>query len=261
VACLGDRANIYRKTNRGVEALENVRRGIAISDSLVQRFPVVPEYMEVLAGMHNSLCNLLRGQSEFDAALEAIARSIALYESLVNDHPDVSDYRNALGAAWHNKGQVLQVQEKHEQAVECFYNAIAQQQQVFKIAPQNRRYRTFLGAHYQSLAQSLRSLGKAIEAADATRELIALWPNDPSELYDGACWLSLCLPLLPDGTPADQREALAAEAVATLKLAIQAGWSDANQISKDSDLDPVREREDFQRALSEIDDDEEKSAR
>ena len=50
----------------------------------------------------------------------------------------------------------------------------------------------------------------------------------------------------------DQRPALEAEAVQLLKQAIAAGWSNAQQTSRDPDLAPLRDRDDFRRLLAEL---------
>ena len=40
--------------------------------------------------------------------------------------------------------------------------------------------------------------------------------------------------------------------MATLKQAVQNGYKNADHIKKDTDLDPLREREDFKKLLAEL---------
>ena len=54
---------------------------------------------------------------------------------------------------------------------------------------------------------------------------------------------------LADG---EQKQALAAEAVQTLRDAVAAGWQDAQHTSRDPDLAPLRDRDDFRRLLAEL---------
>ncbi len=64
-----------------------------------------------------------------------------------------------------------------------------------------------------------------------------------------ACDLALCISIAPDEA---SKQALAAEAITTLRTAIAAGWSDAAQTSRDPDLNPLRHRDDFRRLLDEM---------
>jgi hypothetical protein len=84
------------------------------------------------------------------------------------------------------------------------------------------------------------------------REQIRLWPDNGTELFKGACGLAQCLPALPEDTPARDREALAREAIATLKKAIGAGWSDIASAVRDRELDPLRDRADFHQLQDEL---------
>ena len=104
------------------------------------------------------------------------------------------------------------------------------------------QYRRLLSSHYHKLAQSLRSLGRAHEAIDAMRRRRASGPGDSTELYDVACELSLCVPIVR----AEEKESLAAEAMGALRAAVNAGWSDACHTAQDKNLSPLRDRADFQ---------------
>lgn len=63
---------------------------------------------------------------------------------------------------------------------------------------------------------------------------------------------SFCVPLLPEDS-LDDREVLVAETVETLAKALQAGWFDVEKIKADSDLEPIRERDDFRQIASGMD--------
>ena len=55
----------------------------------------------------------------------------------------------------------------------------------------------------------------------------------------------LCLPIVK----AEERQSLAAEAVKTLRQAIEAGWRDAGRTSRDTGLHLLRDRDDFRRLV------------
>jgi hypothetical protein len=119
----------------------------------------------------------------------------------------------------------------------------------FDRANQVLEYRQLLSEHYTGLAKALRSLGRAEEAAQIVRERRRLWEKNPGELYSVACELALVIPLTGD---AARRQALAAEATDTLRAAVAAGWKDARRTSRDPDLAPLRDRDDFRQLLDEV---------
>src|SRR5262249_35143071 len=106
--------------------------------------------------------------------------------------------------------------------------------------------RQYLRLHALALAESNRALHHPREAAAATRELIPLSSGNPAELYEVAQALALYIPIAPDREAAD---GYAAEVVAVLERAVQAGWSDAARTSRDPVLIPLHDREDFRRLL------------
>ncbi len=69
------------------------------------------------------------------------------------------------------------------------------------------------------------------------------------DIYNDACQIARCVPIERD-TPA--KEAVAAEAVTTLRAAIAAGWNNALHTNRDPDLAPLRDREDFRRLVAEL---------
>jgi hypothetical protein len=51
---------------------------------------------------------------------------------------------------------------------------------------------------------------------------------------------------------ADERKKLAIRGVALLRQAIDKGFKDVAHMKKDTDLDPLRDREDFKKLLTEL---------
>jgi len=69
-------------------------------------------------------------------------------------------------------------------------------------------------------------------------------PGDSGFRYDAACALALAARAIAPKDPAKGR-ALADRAIALLKSAIESGYSDYNHMQEDSDLDPIRDRPEF----------------
>jgi hypothetical protein len=146
-------------------------------------------------------------------------------------------------------GRVLHATKQDEEAVRVFRQAIDQERVASERAPEVMEGRNLLSQCYFNLSQCLRSLGRAEEAARVTRTRRALWTKNANELYNVACELALCVPITPN---ADQQQSLAAEAVQMLDQAIAAGWNNAHHTSRDPDLVPLHDRDDFRRLLAEL---------
>jgi hypothetical protein len=89
---------------------------------------------------------------------------------------------------------------------------------------------------------------RSADAVQAAQQLAALARGNPNDLYNAACILALSVPL----TRGKQREELGAQAVQVLREAIAAGWRDAAHTSRDPDLIPLHDRDDFRRLLAEL---------
>ena len=76
-----------------------------------------------------------------------------------------------------------------------------------------------------------------------------MWKDNSGELYNVACDLALCVSIARDR---DRKQILAAEAVATLRAAVAAGYRDAANTSRDPDLAPLHDRDDFRELLAEM---------
>jgi hypothetical protein len=96
------------------------------------------------------------------------------------------------------------------------------------------------------------------EAAQIAQELRQESPNNPSLLFQIACCYALCVPGAPGrssaparaaGNPDEMPRDLGKDALDALRLAVGAGYKDVTAIEHDPDLDPIRDRADFQEFL------------
>jgi tetratricopeptide (TPR) repeat protein len=92
------------------------------------------------------------------------------------------------------------------------------------------------------------------------RQTAALWEKlnrtDAGSLYDAACMRAVTAAVLraadPSPAGAKQAEAEAEQAMAWLKQAVAAGYKNAADMEKDTDLDALRDRDDFKKLLAEL---------
>src|SRR5262249_8438624 len=95
----------------------------------------------------------------------------------------------------------------------------------------------------------------AVRTAETCRDLG--W-DTPADAYDAACYLSLCVPIAAkhDKLDATQRKEAAQfygdAAMKLLRDAVRKGYKDVAHMKKDTDLDPLRQRDDFQKLVVEL---------
>jgi len=93
------------------------------------------------------------------------------------------------------------------------------------------------------------------EVVRTSEKLRPLAADAPNAIYNIACFYSLCSNLVSeDPLPLTQqqqklREQYQLKAVESLKQAISAGFEDFKLMQKDSDLDALRQRDDFKKLI------------
>jgi hypothetical protein len=109
------------------------------------------------------------------------------------------------------------------------------------------------------LTLRLRHFEKAKNAAGC-RATAELWekmaPTHALSVYDAACWRAVTATVIrasnKSETAAQEAAAEANRAMAWLKQAVAAGYRDAEHMKGDDDLFPLRDREDFQKLLADL---------
>jgi tetratricopeptide (TPR) repeat protein len=177
---------------------------------------------------------------------------LAIHERLVRDNPSVHAYQSALGGTLNNLAEIEMRLGRWHEARQHLERAIARQPAALAGMPRHPTYPRALRGHLLNLAKVNQALDQPAEALRLLEELLTLPRGNATDLYTVACALALSVPL----TRGEQgQQALAAEAVQTLNAAIAAGWNDAGKTSRDPDLAPLRDRDDFRRLLAKLFDD------
>src|SRR5262245_22220392 len=90
--------------------------------------------------------------------------------------------------------------------------------------------------------------------ASGCRETVEMWERlgrtDAQSLYDAACYWAVTAAVERAAEGADRGAAEADLAMDRFKKALDAGYTDFAHIEKDSDLDVLRDREDFKALLA-----------
>jgi len=96
-------------------------------------------------------------------------------------------------------------------------------------------------------AESRIRAGKVADAVAEVAELTKLKGWNGAGLYNFACLYAVA-----SAKDKTNQDVYAQRAVALLRQAVEAGYKDVAQMKKDADLDPPRQRDDFQNLLTEL---------
>src|SRR5262249_48940010 len=125
--------------------------------------------------------------------------------------------------------------------------------------PQNPIYRGFYGNNLRILSNCYRNLGDHAHLATTAEDIARFGPDPANNSYDAVGFLCDCMLLVDEDTQLDQskRKELAQNygdrAMTQLRQAIARGWKGgADTLKRDSYLNPLRTRDDFQKLLTEL---------
>src|SRR5262249_11152648 len=140
----------------------------------------------------------------------------------------------------------------------CLEEAELHHQAALKANPRHPVYRQFYRNNLDELVHANAGLldqPAAVRAAERIRDFG--W-DPPGNAYDACCCLMRCIPVVQkdDQLDAGKRQAAVRfygdQAMAMLRQAVAKGYKDAAHMSKDQDLDALRQRKDFKDLLAEL---------
>jgi tetratricopeptide (TPR) repeat protein len=260
-----DLANTH--TNRGVllraagrlkEAETDYDAALRIYKQLAADNPTRPEFRWELAASHNNLGNLLgttgrlkEAEADFDAVLR-------IQKQLVVDFPNHSDLHNDLAGTCTNLAFFYRLEENWAAAKRLLLEGRPHHLATLKANPRHPTFRLYYRNHLKVLTEvhaGLLEKDEAIRTAEARRDLG--W-DPPADTYDAAGFLSGCIPIAAKHQKLDDRQRKESAqfytdaALKLLRVAVSKGYKDVAHMKKDTDLDPLRQRDDFRKLVAEL---------
>ena len=174
------------------------------------------------------------------------------------DFPNQPDLRNELAGTGVNLAMLRQQQGNWAAAKRLLLEGRPHHLAALKANPRDPTYRQFYRSHLAVLTQvhaGLLEQADAVRTAETCRNLG--W-DAPADAYAAACGLSQCVPAVAKHDQLDDKrhnEAVQFYADAAMKLlreAVSKGYKDVPHMKKDTDLDPLRQWEDFQKLVAEL---------
>lgn len=167
-------------------------------------------------------------------------------------------YQHELATTLTSLGWLRQKRHELREALELLQQALPHHRAALKAYPGHPEYRTRYRDNREDLGTTQVLLALHAEAAATAEELVqaAVQPSD--DYYNASCILSRCVPLaakdakLPEAKRKELSRRYADRALELLKQAVAKGWKDAAHMKKDTDFDPLRQRDDFKQLIAEL---------
>jgi eukaryotic-like serine/threonine-protein kinase len=249
---------MYGVTGKPAEADAAAREAIRIGEAIAQEYPLLPEYQFLLgeavmamASRHHHLQRPEQGEADYRRARQ-------IFEKLANEHPDVPEYIGRVGFSSMALGWTLGAQDKREAAQAAYDRAVEATEQALAKEPRNPSWRAQLRnvrIVQAGIVLLTRSYAEAIRQADAIARQEDL---DVGNLWNLTMLYAECAAAagkddkLPSTERAQLRETYAARAVALLREAMSKGFRDLKLIRDLDTLQALRERDDFNRLVLEL---------
>jgi WD40 repeat protein/tetratricopeptide (TPR) repeat protein len=245
---------------RPAEAERWYRAALAERDRLAADHPALADAPASRVGHGVTLNNLgiLRSRAGDTAGAEKLFREAAAVRArLADEFPVNPEYASDLGRSLEWLGGMLRERNQPDESVRVFREAVRRQAAAVGLRPKDRLYRELCCKHQAQLAETLLRMGRAVEAAAATRELPRLAPDDPDTLIRAAGVFAGCAARArrapgPRGLGFALTGACQREAVALARRAVAKGLPDASRALSAPAFDPVRDCEEFRVLLREV---------
>jgi serine/threonine protein kinase len=274
---------LFTDLGKRPEAEEQYRKSLAIKEKLAAEFPAMPKYRKDLANSHNNLGILFTDLGKRPEAEEQYRKGLAIQEKLAADFPAMPSYRVDLGGSYCNFGNLVRYSSKPADSLEWFDKAIDMLRPVHEADPRDVTAKQFLRISHANRALAYHATGKHNEAVNDWDKAVELSPPQQqpafrasrakSQLQAGMVaeavaevaeltklpnwnagrWYDFaCVYAVASGKIADKKAEYADRAMELLAKAVKAGYKDVANMKKDTDLDPLREREDFKTLMAEL---------
>jgi tetratricopeptide (TPR) repeat protein len=253
-----NRGVVVRAGGRLNQAKADYDAAVGIYKQLVADFPTRPEFRQQLATSYNNRGNLLcavcrhqEAEADFDAAL-------GIYKQMAAVFSNQPDLRNGLACAFANLAIVHRQQGNRAAAKRLLLEGRPHHLASLTANPGHPFYRQSYRNHLKVLTEvhaGLLEKDEAIRTAEARRDLG--W-DPPADAYDSASFLCGCVRTAAKHYKLDNQQRKESAqfytdaAVKLLRDAVSKGYKDLAQMTKDTDLDPLRQRDDFQKLVAEV---------
>jgi serine/threonine protein kinase len=252
------RGALLRNTGRLLKAKQDYDQAVNFLKQLLADFPFQPEFRQDLAGSQNNRGNVLRDMGQLQEAEQDYDQALSIRKQLAADFPNQPDRRNDLAGTCVNLALLHQQQRNCAAAKRLLLEGRPHHLAALMANPRHPSYRQFYRNHLAMLTVAHAGLLEQDDAVSTAETCRDLGWNAPADAYDAACFLSRCVPIVAQHDKLDGKQRKEAErfygdaAMKLLRDAVSKGYKDVAHMKKYTDLDPLRQREDFRKLVAEL---------
>ncbi len=261
VASHHDIGAIERTSGHRNLALASYERAREISQELASTNPKETHFQSALAQSYNDIGFLHQESGNLEAALASLEQARAILQKLADANPAVTQFEGDLAQDHQVIGSILDQTGHPSEALESYERARAILARLVDLYPTLTLFQNRLAMSHSYVGLARRRAGRPAEAATEFHRAVAIMERlaglqpDGFNLYNLACFRSLLSGIAAQpgsGLTSDDSRSLAAQAVLTLRRAVDAGFRNVGFMQRDTDLDALRGRTDFQLLLMDV---------
>jgi tetratricopeptide (TPR) repeat protein len=253
-----DIAVALQMTGKRDECVSALGRARTIQQKLADAAPEVPDVQNDLALTLINLGEVLAKTSRRSEALPAAKQGVAILQKLADAFPKVSRYRQHLAGGLTILADRQGGAGQYADALATLDRAQALYEGLRQETPGATVFLIGLGSCRTMRGSALKEAGRPAEAAPELRRAVAQWDEAGELPADGRLARSKALSVLAglakdakSGVSAAEGARSADAAVAGLRAAFQAGWTQPEELDE-PEFDAVRQRDDFRQLKQDV---------
>ena len=251
-------------------ALEACQKAVELLESVTRDRPDLADLSYRLAIYLGDLNVAQQMAGKLDSALKSVHRAVEILERLDRQYPGVLEYRGGLASTYNMLSDLHRRRLEPVESLAIGQKARTWLERLVAEHPKDVDSRVGLAKAHNNIARSLQQMSDPVEALRSFQRGVNSYESlpqlDPRNKYSLACNIALCIPLIgakPGSkgaydldalTRADKfrRQKYGDRAVDLLRRAVKGGFANLEILESDNDLDPLRDRPDFQELIKEL---------
>jgi serine/threonine-protein kinase len=235
----------YFYSGRPAESLEAFRKAQALLERQIEADPADLDSRSELAVIINNMGIRQMERGQPDQALPLFRRNLSIHQELVKADPTNALYRQMLAHAHGNVGTAQLRSARFDEALQSCREALPLYEALALAYPGQTGFQDDQIWIHALLANARVATGRTSEARAELREAERRLGQVPVPAPDTLVSLAGGYAMMSAAVGADEGQAYADQAMATLRRAVAAGWRDANDVHSDRSFVPLRSRADF----------------
>jgi tetratricopeptide (TPR) repeat protein len=252
-------ANLLAMQLRFAQALPMARRAVAGYVTLTQDQPKVLDYAEGMVMSRITLGQVLFNLGSKEEALNVLSVAAAAAEILVSSHEEKPLFLQRLIGSKTELAIVEASLGRLDGAVATLESASRRLREAVAMHPNSAEFRRMFWENVSTRADILLKHGRPTQAVEGLENLSGEPCPEGRLYYNVACLYIRATGMTPESPHASAAPAREARirnyndrAIDLLRKAVATGFRDAKHFAQDRDLDPLRNRPDFQLLMMDV---------